>query len=65
MSIDQPDPHSDKPGSPIGVGAPIAILIVGGVIVGGLLGQPSIGLLAGVVLGIAVALIAWRAGTRK
>lgn len=54
-----------KPGNPIGVGAPVAFLIIAGVIVGGLLGQPSIGLLVGVGLGILVAAIVWQAGKRK
>lgn len=45
--------------NPIGAGAPIAFLIIAGVIVGGLLGQPSIGLLAGVALGVMVAVLLW------
>jgi hypothetical protein len=46
--------------NPIGAGAPIAFLIIAGVIVGGLLNQPSIGLLVGVALGILVAIVTWR-----
>lgn len=49
--------------NPIGAGAPIAFLIIVGVIVGGLLGQPSIGLLVGVGLGVLVAAALW--GMRK
>lgn len=47
-------------GGPLGPGAPIAMLIIAGVIVGGLLGQPSIGLLVGAGLGILVAILFWR-----
>lgn len=44
---------------PTGSGAIIALLIMVGAIGGGLLGQPSIGLLAGLTLGITIALILW------
>jgi len=37
----------------------LAILTLGGAIVGGLAGQPSIGLLAGFALGVAIALALW------
>jgi LytS/YehU family sensor histidine kinase len=46
-------------------GAPLALLIVAGVIIGGLMGQPSIGLLIGTAAGILVALLIWWAGARK
>ena len=45
--------------NPTGAGAIIALLILGGTIVGGLMGQPSIGLLAGTGLGIMIALLLW------
>jgi hypothetical protein len=48
-----------QPASPRGAGAIIALLSITGVIAGGLAGQPTIGLLAGLGLGIAVGLIMW------
>jgi hypothetical protein len=45
--------------SPRGAGAIIALLSITGVIAGGLAGQPTIGLLAGLGLGVAVGLIMW------
>jgi uncharacterized membrane protein (UPF0136 family) len=45
--------------TPTGAGAIIALLILGGTIVGGLMGQPSIGLLAGTAVGILIALLLW------
>lgn len=42
-----------------GAGAIIALLIIVGTIGGGLMGQPSIGLLAGVALGVLIALLLW------
>lgn len=63
------DPHTpdDKKGSTrsLAGGAPLALLIMAGVIIGGLMGQPSIGLLLGTAIGIIVALLIWRAGARK
>lgn len=54
-------PSNDpQPRNPIGAGAPIAFLIIAGVIVGGLLGQPSIGFLTGGGLGILLAVLLWR-----
>lgn len=44
---------------PTGAGAIIAFLILGGTIGGGLMGQPSIGLLAGAGAGVLVALLLW------
>jgi hypothetical protein len=44
---------------PTGAGAIIAFLIMGGAIGGGLLGQPSAGLLAGAALGILIAIVLW------
>jgi hypothetical protein len=45
--------------NPTGAGAFIALLILGGTIVGGLIGQPSAGLIAGAALGALVALLLW------
>lgn len=45
--------------SPQGAGAIIALLSITGVIAGGLAGQPTIGLLAGFGLGVAVGVAMW------
>lgn len=37
----------------------VAMLTIGGAVIGGLLGQPSIGLLSGLALGVAIALVIW------
>lgn len=50
---------SPPPKSPKGAGAIIAFLVMFGVIAGGLMGQPSIGFLAGLGLGVAIALLMW------
>ncbi|WP_200928370.1 hypothetical protein [Sphingobium sp. Leaf26] len=44
---------------PTGAGAIIAFLILAGAIGGGLMGQPSIGLLAGAGAGVLIALLLW------
>lgn len=44
---------------PTGAGAIIAFLILAGTIGGGLMGQPSIGLLAGTAAGVLIALLLW------
>lgn len=44
---------------PTGAGAIIALLIMVGTIGGGLMGQPSIGLLTGAALGILIAVLLW------
>ncbi|WP_313333088.1 hypothetical protein [Sphingobium yanoikuyae] len=49
----------NKAKNPTGAGAIIALLIMAGAIGGGLLGQPSIGLLAGTGAGILIALLLW------
>lgn len=55
----------DKNGrNPMGGGAPIALLTLAGAVIGGLLGQPSIGLLVGLGLGALVAILIWRMGPR-
>lgn len=51
--------------SPSGAGAIIALLSITGVIAGGLMGQPTIGLLAGLGLGFAVGLLMWLRGRSK
>lgn len=48
----------------MGGGAPLALLVLAGVIIGGLMGQPSIGLLVGLALGSIVAVLIWRMGPR-
>ncbi|WP_169802581.1 hypothetical protein [Sphingobium abikonense] len=47
----------DRRSTPTGSGAIIALLILVGTIGGGLLGQPTIGLLSGLALGIIIALL--------
>lgn len=49
-----------EPRNPIGAGAPLAFLLIGGVVIGGIMGQPTIGLLTGLALGIGVAVLVWR-----
>jgi uncharacterized membrane protein (UPF0136 family) len=44
---------------PTGAGAIIAFLVMAGTIIGGFLRQPSIGLLAGFALGVAIAIGLW------
>lgn len=46
-------------GASVGGGAPLALLIIAGVIVGGLLGQPIIGFFVGLALGISVVIALW------
>ena len=65
MTSDPHRPHDTRPANPVGMGAPIAFLILGGVIVGGLLDQPSIGLLVGAGLGLLLALVTWGLARRK
>ncbi|WP_242127833.1 hypothetical protein [Sphingobium sp. Sx8-8] len=45
--------------NPTGAGAILALTILGGTILGGLMGQPSIGLLTGTAVGIVIALLLW------
>lgn len=53
------EPMTNGKKNPTGAGAIIALLILAGTIGGGLLGQPSIGLLAGAALGILIAILLW------
>ncbi|MGK6322247.1 hypothetical protein ACMGDM_04100 [Sphingomonas sp. DT-51] len=48
-----------SPRSPLAGGFPIAALILGGTILGLVAGQPTIGFLAGLALGVAIALWLW------
>ena len=57
--------NSSSPPEPRGAGAAIALLTIGGAIVGGLLGQPTIGLLTGIGLSIAVAVGLWLGDRRR
>lgn len=50
---------TDTPKPPTGSGAIIALLILAGTFIGGLLGQPSLGLLGGTALGFLIALLLW------
>ncbi|HZV19356.1 MAG TPA: hypothetical protein VFF84_11770 [Sphingobium sp.] len=61
--VDTPPPSPDSR-PPLGGGAPLAFLLLAGVIIGGLLGQPTIGLLVGLALGILAAVAIWRIGPR-
>jgi hypothetical protein len=56
-----PDPRSAPP-SPSAGGFPLAIGAIGGTVVGVIAGQPSIGFLAGIALGGAVAVAIWLKG---
>ena len=51
--------------NPTGPGAIIAFLAIGGVIGGGLLGQPTIGLLSGLGAGVGIALLLWWRESRR
>jgi|GEM_PF-411089 len=42
-----------------GGGVFIALLTIAGAIIGGLMGQPSIGMLSGIALGVAIAVTLW------
>jgi hypothetical protein len=56
--VAQARPMADRPGPQAG-GFIIAVAIMAGTIIGGLKGQPSIGLLAGLGLGVVAALAVW------
>jgi len=61
------DPSSSRPPKSrnrMAGGAPIALLTLAGAIIGGLMGQPSIGLLVGLGIGALIAIAIWRIGPR-
>lgn len=45
--------------SPIAGGAPLALSIVAGAFIGLVMGEPTIGILAGTAVGVAIALTVW------
>lgn len=51
--------------NPTGAGALIALLILAGTIIGGMMGQPSAGLLIGASTGALIALLLWLYERRK
>jgi hypothetical protein len=65
MTADPRPPRDDDSRDIRGAGAPIALLIIAGAVIGGLFGQATIGLLAGLALGIVIAVLLWRGGRRK
>ena len=58
--MNDPAPPQNK--NPMGGGAPIALLTIAGTFIGGFLGQPSIGLLVGLGLGVIIATLIWWQG---
>lgn len=61
----RPDPSRPSRGTrkePLAGGAPLALAIILGVIIGGMAGQPTIGLLVGGAVGVAIALAIWWSG---
>jgi hypothetical protein len=50
---------------PVGAGSLIALAIMVGTIGGGLMGQPSAGLLVGVAVGVLIALLLWWRDSRR
>lgn len=57
------DPNRAKPMTAGGFF--IAALALAGVIAGGLMGQPTIGLLAGLAVGVAIAIAIWWTGRER
>lgn len=53
------------PLSPRAAGAPLALAIVAGALIGTVLGEPTFGVLAGFGLGLAVALLVWWRDRRR
>lgn len=45
--------------SPIAGGAPLALSIIAGAVIGLVIGQPSLGILIGAAAGVAIALAVW------
>jgi len=64
MTNPPPPPPPPPPRSPLAGGAPLALLTLLGPIVGGLMGQPTIGLLVGFGLGVLIAIAIWLWGPR-
>jgi uncharacterized protein YqgC (DUF456 family) len=60
--MNDPKPSGDN--SPWGGGAPLAGLTLLGALIGVFAGQPSIGILVGLALGVAVAVLIWLKGPR-
>ena len=54
-----------EPAKPIAAGAILALAILVGTLVGGILGQPSIGVIAGVAVGAVIAIGVWIADRRR
>lgn len=52
--------RNDRPR--MGGGAPLAFSIIGGVVIGGMMGQPSAGLVIGLGIGVLIALAIWWVG---
>lgn len=48
--------------SPVAGGAPLALSIVAGAVIGLIVGQPTAGILIGAGVGVAIALLIWRRG---
>ena len=48
--------------SPVAGGAPLALSIVAGATIGLFMGQPTMGILIGTAIGIAIALLVWLRG---
>lgn len=67
MTRPSDDPPAPPPGrkEPLAGGAPLALSIIVGVIAGGLAGQPTVGFLAGLAVGIVIALAIWWPGRNR
>jgi len=50
---------ADNNRNPIAAGAPLALIIIAGAIVGSIYGQPTIGILGGVAVGAVIAIGVW------
>ncbi len=62
--LPEPAPRKAPAKERLGGGAPLALLTIAGTVLGGLLGQASIGFLAGLGLGVAIAIWLWVKGPR-
>jgi hypothetical protein len=60
----EPAPKKAPAKERLGGGGPLALLTIVGTVIGGLLGQPSIGFLAGLGLGVIIAIWLWAKGPR-